>query len=129
MDSELWTLLTGSAAVNAVCGQRIYWGDIPQDADAPAAVLTIISGADEPHLRGTDALWRYRVQIDCYGVNRVQARALSAAIVGTLNGHGLSNETGIRGAFVDSTREFKEDAANARPSRISHDFIINWRTP
>lgn len=129
MDSALWTLLTGSAAVTAICGQRIYWGMAPQGAGLPAVVLTIVSGADQPHLRGPDGLWRYRVQVDCYAANRPQARSLSEAICGALNGAGLANTTGIRGAFVDGTREDFEDAAHGRPSRISHDFIINWRTP
>lgn len=127
MDSALWTLLTSSVAVTAICGQRIYWGMAPQDAGLPAVVLNIISGADRPHLRGTDGLWIYRVQADCYGINRPAARSLSAAVIATLNGAGASNTTGIRGAFVEGTREDFEDAAHGRPSRISHDFIIHWR--
>lgn len=129
MDAALWTLLSGSTAIAAICGQRIFWGMTPQGEAIPALVLTIISGSDQPHLRGTGGLWTYRVQVDCYASHRPQARALSEAVCAALNGAGLENTDGLRGAFVDGTREDFEDSALGRPARISHDFIINWRTP
>jgi hypothetical protein len=126
MDNALWTLLTTTSAVTAICGQRIYWGVIPQGAASPAMTLNIISGSDAPHLRGTDGLWVYRVQVDCYAANRPEARALSGAVVGALNGYRAASP-GIAGVFVDATRETFEAAASGRPSRISHDFNIFWR--
>lgn len=126
MDNALWTLLTGTPAVTAICGQRIYWGVIPQGAVSPALALNIISGSDAPHLRGTDGLWVYRVQVDCYAANRPEARALSGTVVGAMNGYRAASP-GIAGVFVDATRETFEAAASGRPSRISHDFNIFWR--
>lgn len=127
MDEALWALLTGSSAVTAVCAQRIFWGAAPQGEALPALVLNIISGLDAPHLDGVDGLWRYRVQVDCYGVDRPSARALSRAVVALLNGYATPDRSGISGVFIDSTREDTEEAGSGRPSRISHDFIILWR--
>lgn len=127
MDAELWALLTGSAAIADVCADRVYWGVAPQGARLPYLVLNIVSGADAPRLIGVDALWRYRVQADCYGDVRPAAQLLSAALISVLNGYGAANSTGIRGAFVAGTRDYSETAALDRPARISHDFIINWR--
>lgn len=126
MDTALWTLLTGTSAITAICSQRVFWGIAPQGQSLPALVLNIISGMDMPHLRGTDGLWRYRVQVDCTADNRPAARALSGAVLAALNGYRAATP-GIAGVFVDSTREYFEDAAHGRPSRISHDFIIIWR--
>jgi len=124
MDEALFALLTGAAPIAALAGSRIYWGVTQQGTALPALVLTIISGADTPHLTGTDGLWRYRVQIDCYGRDRPAARQLSRAVAGLLNGH---SNGGFRGVFLDATRENFEGATVDRPSRISMDFIINWR--
>lgn len=126
MDTALWTLLTGTSAVAAICGQRVFWGVIPQGAAAPALTLNIISGSDAPHLRGTDGLWVYRVQVDCYAKDRPAARSLSQAVVTALNGYRAASP-GIAGIFIDGTREEFEAAATGRPSRISHDFNIFWR--
>lgn len=126
MDETLWSLLHSAERVFAHVGARIFWGVAPQGSEMPRLVLTIISGADTPHLSGTDGLWRYRVQIDCYGKDRPMARALSRDVMALLNGYAAAGETGIRGCFIDGSREDFEEAAG-RPSRISHDFNIFWR--
>lgn len=126
MDDALFALLIGAAPVTALTGNRIFWGAAQQGAAPPVLVLNIISGADTPHLTGTDGLWRYRVQIDCYGRDRPAARQLSRAVVGLLNGY---QDDSFRGVFLETTRENFEGATVDRPSRISMDFIINWRAP
>lgn len=124
MDDALFNVISSAAPITAIVGGKIFWGMAQQGVAPPALVLNIISGGDAPHLLGTDGLWRYRVQIDCYGQNRPQARLLSRAVSSALNGHRGAN---IRGAFIETTRENFESAATDRPSRISMDFIINWR--
>lgn len=124
MDNALWSLLTGSAAVAAICGDRIYWGMAPQGVEGSRLVLNIISGADAPHLRGTDGLWFYRVQIDSYGDDRPAARALDVATVALLNGH---RGGGFDAIFIDTTREAHESGAAGRPFRLSTDYRIIWR--
>lgn len=124
MDEALHALLIGDAAVAARIAGRAWWGVAQQGAGLPALVLNIISGRDNPHLTGTDGLWRYRVQIDCYGANRPAARHLSRDVIALLNGH---TGGGFNGVFLDTTRENFEEAAVDRPSRISLDFNIIWR--
>lgn len=124
MDEALFALLSGAASVTALTAGRIFWGVAHQGATPPLLVLNIISGADVPHLTGTDGLWRYRVQIDCYGTNRPAARLLSRAVIDLLNGHAGG---GFGGVFLDTEREDFEDGAADRPTRISLDFTIIWR--
>ncbi|RRH69968.1 tail completion protein gp17 [Falsigemmobacter faecalis] len=124
MDQELFSLLTGAAPVADLVGPRIFWGLAPAGTPLRMLVLNIISGSDSPHLRGTDGLWRYRVQVDCYGENRPDARELSQAVVALLNGH---RSGGFRSVLLEATREDLEEAAHGRPWRFSHDFIIYWR--
>lgn len=124
MDEALFALLTGNAPITARVDGRIYWGLMPQGYAPPALVLNIISGADTPHLTGTDGLWRYRVQVDCYGLDRPSARLLSRDVIALLNGYagGDFNFIGL-----DAQREDFEDAAADRPTRFILDFNIIWR--
>lgn len=124
MDEALQALLIADSSVNARIAGRAFWGVAPQGQDLPALVLRVISGRDDPHLEGTDGLWRYRVQIDCYGLDRPAARLLSRDVIALLNGH---TGGGFNAVFLDTTREDFEDAAVDRPTRISLDFNITWR--
>lgn len=124
MDEELHTLLTEATDIAARVSGRVYWGVLQQGAGLPALVLNIISGTDAPHLDGTDNLFRYRVQIDCYGSDRPSARYLSRDVIDLLNGY---TGDGFNGVFLDTTRENFEEAATDRPTRISLDFNIIWR--
>lgn len=124
MDEALHALLIADAAVNARISGRAYWGSAMQGGAMPALVLNIISGRDDPHLEGTDGLWRYRVQVDCYGKDRIAARELSRDVIDLLNGY---TGGGFNAVFLDTTREDFEDATVERPTRFSMDFNIIWR--
>jgi hypothetical protein len=124
MDEALFALLTGNAAIAARVGSRVFWGAAAQGAALPAVVMNIISGSDGPKLDGTDALWRYRVQIDCYALTRPAVRLLSRDVTGLLNGYSAG---GFNGIFLAATREGMESAAADRPARVSLDFNIIWR--
>lgn len=125
MDQSLWALLTGSVAVTALCGQRVFWGIAPQGEALPAVVLNIVSTSDVSlYMNGGGGLWRHRVQVDCYALDRPQARALARAVTTLLH---LRHDEDFDLILFESEREDIEDAAVDRPSRISCDFIINWR--
>lgn len=124
MDEALHALLIGNAAVNARIAGRAYWGTAPQGVRLPALALTVVSGRDAPHLTGTDRLWNYRVQIDCYGIDRPAARLVSRDVTDLLNGY---TGGGFNAVFIDTVREDLEETAVDRPTRISLDFNIIWR--
>lgn len=123
MDEALFAALTADVGVSAIVGSAIYWNEYPQGIAAPAIVLNIISGADQPTLRGTDSVWTYRVQIDCYGTSRPQARTLSRAVLDLLNGYRAG---GILGAFIISQRDMSAEV-DAPVHRYSMDFSIVYR--
>lgn len=123
MDEALWTALTEDAGVSAIVGTSVYWSEYPQGASVPAIVLNIVSGADQPTLQGTDQVWTYRVQIDCYAINRPQVRQLSRAVIDCLNGY---RAEGILGAFIISQRDLSAEV-DATAHRYSMDFSIVTR--
>lgn len=123
MDEALFTALMNDAGVSGIVGSSVYWNEYPQGTSAPAIVLNIISGADLPTLRGTDGVWTYRVQVDCYGTNRPQARGISRAVLDLLNGY---RSGGILGAFIISQRDMSSEV-DAPVHRYSMDFSIVYR--
>jgi hypothetical protein len=128
MDEALFALLTGNAAIAARVGSRVFWGAAAQGAALPALVMNIISGRDGGTLAGTDGLWRYRVQIDCYALTRPDARLLSRDVTALLNGFSSPYAAGAFNRIsLDATREGMESAAADRPARVSLDFNIIWR--
>lgn len=123
MDEALWTALTADEAVSAIVGASVYWSEYPQGTAIPAIVLNVVSGADQPTLRGTDQVWTYRVQIDCYAANRPQVRQLSRAVIRCLNGY---RDGGILGAFIISQRDMSAEV-DTTAHRYSMDFSIVYR--
>lgn len=121
MESALWTLLTGSSAVTALCGQRIYWDEAPQGGARPYVILQIISRTDHPHQQGTRGLETYRVQIDSYAVDRPKARELCKTIEALINGYRAGE---LRLCLLDTERI---ESGDGRLARASQDYIINWR--
>lgn len=123
MDEALWEALTSDAGVSAIVGGQVYWSDYPQGAAVPAIVLNIVSGSDAPTLQGTDQVWTYRVQVDCYALNRPQVRQLSRAVIDCLNGYRAGD---ILGAFIISQRDLSAEV-DATAHRYSMDFSIVTR--
>lgn len=121
MDEALFAAI--SDAITGISGAAVYWNEYPQGTAAPAVVLNIISGADQPTLRGTDRVWTYRVQVDCYALNRPEARVLSRAVLDHLNGYRGAD---ILGAFIISQRDMSADV-DAPVHRFSMDFSIVYR--
>lgn len=125
MEEQFWTALTASAAVTArVPAARIVWGALPQGAALPAIVLNVIGNQDTPHLGDTDALWRGRVQVDCYALTYSDAKLAARAVMDRMNGYSSAN---FRGVFLDANRDDHETTATDRPFRVSLDFITHWR--
>lgn len=124
MDEELWQLLAGAPAmVLAGIASSIHWTVRPQGSSLPSIVLNVVSGAEGMHMTGTDGLFSGRVQIDCYGADRDDARRVSKAVAKLLHGY---RGGGFQGCFIDSTRDNFEAGALGRPFRISHDLLVNW---
>lgn len=128
MEIALRALLSSTAAVTSLIPDtslQISWGILPQGTPLPALVLNVISGQDDSiHQQGTGGLWRFRVQIDCYGDTYLPAVTLANAVIDTLHGHSAGN---FRLMLLADRRDHHEAGAADRPYRIGLDFIINYR--
>lgn len=122
MQSALRALLTGAPFPPL---SQISWERLPQGAPMPALLLTQVDGGEGLHQQGRDGLWRGRVQIDVFAETYAKALSLRDALVGVLD---LHQGGGFDSIFFDSERASgPEDGAIHRPSRITLDFLVNWR--
>lgn len=86
IEQDVITVLNASAAVQAICGQRIYALVRPQDDILPAAVYQRVSTVPINSLTGFSGLDAVRLQITCYASTLLAAKQLAAEISMALNG-------------------------------------------
>jgi hypothetical protein len=124
MEEEFLALLTSSAAVTAIVGNRINFGANVQGAPYPRIVMFTVSDFENHTMRGPDGLSVGRVQVDCYALTYGQAKLLSRAVRAVLDGY---RGGGFQGVFHVATRDTREGGTNdaERPFRISLDFETN----
>ena len=125
MEQELRALLRGNAAVAALAGGLVDWGESPQPGAARYIVLHLISDTEGATMQGRDGLRQSRVQVDCYGPDYAAVAALSAAVKDALHGY---RGGGFGAIFFDGGRIPREgnDEASAI-YRASLDFLTHWR--
>jgi hypothetical protein len=81
VDAKLYTVLSTTAGVTALVGNRIYPDKLPQTPVYPAVVYQGIAGARENHLRGYASLENPLMQIDAWATTKAGAATLTAAII------------------------------------------------
>jgi len=125
MEEEFRALLTGSAAVTAICGNRIEYGGNAQGAAYPRIALYTIGDNEDHNMKGPDGLSVGRVQVDCYATTYGGAKLLGRAVRAVLDGYKGGN---FQGVFHAGTRDTTEGGSNEadRPFRSSLDFITNF---
>ena len=128
MEDELRALLRADAAVLTAAQGRVNWGAHPQASPWPGVVLSVVSDREGYHAAGRDGLSVARVQADCYAASYTAARTLARAVRACLTGH---RGGAMRAVFHEASRDMgREEGASeeARPFRVSDDFMIHWRT-
>lgn len=126
MEEEVRALLLANSAVSALAGNRLNFGEHPQGADYPGAVLMTVSGDTDMHMNGGGGLEQSRLQVDCYGTTYKAAKDLSRAIIDALHfyrggGFFLINHLSTRDSRDVGPNEVK------RLYRTSLDFNTAWR--
>lgn len=116
LETKLYTLLSGTAGVTALCSTRIYPLVAPQEAALPLVVYTRISSGREYSLSGYSGFENLRMQIDCYGETYSDTKALSEAVVAAIRA-----STTFAMSSDDPRESFEEDET----FRISIDFFIH----
>ena len=129
MEHDLATYLLADSSLQALVVDRIYWTQIPQGAERPYIILSVVSSVPDVTFAGATGLVQSRVQFDCWGSDYYEAKNVARAIDTLLNGRKLttpaSGGTRFEGFFIEAERDGHDDVeAPDDLFRTSLDFII-----
>ena len=109
-------------------GKAIFWINRPQSSALPAITLQTISEDRPQHMKGFDALYVSRVQMDCWATSYAQVQALKEAAIAAVIGEHTANGFHFTRAFIDSIRDLGERVETQFFHRASIDLIIHHST-
>lgn len=115
IEQSLYNALTNSAAIAALCANRIYPLLLPDEAAMPAIDYQFISAVSAPTLTSS-GMFRTRVQINCWGSNYGSAATLRAAVLDLLDGYvsPATDETRIQSSLI----------INAKRDDFDHELLM-----
>lgn len=130
MEEALTAFIGEAAAVVALVGVRITWGERAQGAPLGAIVLHRISGVPEYADDGESGLIQSRIQADCLGETKSAATAIARALKAAVSGKSFERG-GIEFQTIDIEDErsdFGLGVAKERIHRTIVDLLI-WHSP
>lgn len=128
LSRALYQLLTTTAPLAALVGNRVYPGLLPPAPVLPAVTFDPVSGAAHYHMGGASGLRDRRVQFDVWARTADERDAVGAALIATLSAYaGTVAGVAIQGAFLELDRDEYDPAtekAGPRLWRKTCDFNI-----
>lgn len=127
MQIALPNLLIGYAPLALLIGNRAFWDELPQGLDYPAVILFDVPSRTDYTYQGPMGLQQSRIQCDCRGNTRAEARAVLAALDSRLSGFAGEFE-GFRfdGCFRQGDRSRADRDGASRWFTASVDYLIWW---
>lgn len=115
--------LLDSADVGAIADNRVNWGLRPQGEPLPAVTLQVVSDPRTVHLKGRDSGRYTRLQADCWSETLIQALALAAAVIATLEPPATVSGKKFGNALIDGQRDLGENVGSGSDAQSSGKFI------
>lgn len=126
LDEALYSYLSGTAALTALVGLRIYPVIAPESASAPYLVLTEISKINEPVSGGSGPDYEVRYQVSVWADTYASARAVAVQVSTALKNY--SGTMGGAGGVVVSIIYEETESEFYEPTtekyHIAMDYLI-----
>lgn len=123
LEEALYSRLTATGAVTALCSTRIYPAKIPQEATLPAVAYQRISARRVRAHAAPTGLARVRVQVVCVARSYSEVKGLSAAVRRALEGViGTVGGVGVQGSWLETDADEYGDAEGLHSVRM--DFML-----
>jgi hypothetical protein len=126
IEEAVYSRLTTTAAVTAICSTRIYPNKIPQEATLPAVAYQRVSTRRVKAHAAPTGLARVRVQVTCVASSYSAVKALATAVRKAMEGvMGTVGGVGVQGSWLETDADEYGDAETLHSVR--QDFMI-WHT-
>ncbi len=123
MQQALRHRIRSSAAVSAIVGARVDWGE---RTGLPSVSLLIVSGDIAQHMKGAQALQFARVQADCWSSSYGEAKALADAVIAAVLPRTTINGIYFRTASATLPRDLGEQTSTGYVHRKQTDLMIRF---
>jgi hypothetical protein len=110
IEQVLYSALSSSSSITALCGNRIYPLLLPTEVTLPAISYRFVDGSSKT-TQDTLGNQRYRVEVNCWGATYSDAVTLRAAVVLALSQY---NESGVLIQFQQPTDDFDHELLQYR---------------
>jgi hypothetical protein len=84
IETDFYSILSTAPGVTAICDSRIYPVRLPTEAIMPAIHYAFVGGSSKPTF-DTPGIQKYRVEVNCWGTQYLDAIALRHAVIAALN--------------------------------------------
>jgi hypothetical protein len=118
--------MVGGQASPFVAGQRVRPMLLPEGSDMPAIVYLVVATSPLTSMDGVNALQMKRFQIDCYGKNAPQAKALAKAVHRLLDGFKGTLSEGSEIQSCLPNQDIDEFEYDPQLYRVACDFNVRF---
>ena len=121
----LYSLVTGTTAINALIGPRMFPVQLPENTLLPAIRYMVAGGQSGATFDDSGGPQRWRLQFDCIAADADTAEALRNALTDALDGY---NGTLSDGTYVTifSLQPIDFYDSDPRQFRCAQEFYINF---
>lgn len=125
METVLANMLLAHQPLADLVDDRVDWDEVPQGLIPPLVVMFLISSVPGYTYAGIDGMTRSRVQFDCRGTTREQARQVAEALGARLSGYrGIFEGVRFAGAFKQGHRTRSDRDGASGWFTASVDYLI-----
>lgn len=126
IEEAIYSRLSGTSAVTAICSTRIYPAKIPQEAALPAVAYQRISARRVKAHAAPTGLARVRVQVVCVARSYSEVKGLATEVRKALEGVVASvGGVTVQGSWLETDADEYGDAEGLHSVR--QDFML-WHT-
>lgn len=126
ISEDLYTVLTGAAAVSALVSTRVYPLYLPQNATYPCISYTVEEQEEDSSFDGQGDFGSIEIQIDSWADAYLASQGLAAAVKGVLKNHsGMFGATQVwQIKLVAAVTVFEETAGQDGKFRTSQIYTL-----
>ena len=127
IEAGLFSLLSTTTSITALCGTRIYPILPPDEPLYPCIVYKSVSLKSNPTL-DTTGMQRLRIEFDCFGSRPLDAVNLRTTLVKAINRYqgALSDGTWLQDMVLQSMGDFFDDQARVPKCFVEFYALFNF---
>jgi hypothetical protein len=110
IETQVYSILSSSTALKAICGSRIYPLVLPNESPMPAISYSFVGGSSKS-TQDTQGNQKYRLEVNCWGKKYLDSVTLRNAVITLL---GSYSQDGIFISYLQPIDFYEDDLLEYR---------------